>query len=79
VTLQRLVLWRHGETDYNAAQRMQGHLDSQLTSTGLSQARRAAPWLAELEPEILVICRAPGIPQQYSQPRPGYRFGSTSG
>jgi broad specificity phosphatase PhoE len=54
VTLQRLVLWRHGETDYNAAQRMQGHLDSQLTSTGLSQARRAAPWLAELEPEILV-------------------------
>lgn len=54
MTLQRLVLWRHGETDFNAAHRMQGHLDSQLTSTGLGQARRAAPWLAELEPEVLV-------------------------
>jgi broad specificity phosphatase PhoE len=48
------VLWRHGETDYNAAQRMQGQLDSQLTASGLGQARRAAPWLAELKPDVLV-------------------------
>jgi 2,3-bisphosphoglycerate-dependent phosphoglycerate mutase/probable phosphoglycerate mutase len=54
VTLHRLVLWRHGETDYNVALRMQGHLDSQLTATGLGQARRAAPLLAELKPEVLM-------------------------
>jgi broad specificity phosphatase PhoE len=54
VTLTRLVLWRHGETDYNAALRMQGQLDSQLTATGLSQARRAARLLAELKPDVLV-------------------------
>lgn len=54
MTLQRLVLWRHGETDYNAALRMQGQLDSQLTATGLGQARRAARPLAELKPEVLV-------------------------
>ncbi|MDQ3760956.1 MAG: histidine phosphatase family protein [Actinomycetota bacterium] len=54
MTLTRLVLWRHGETDYNAALRMQGQLDSQLTATGLGQARRAARLLAELKPEVLI-------------------------
>lgn len=54
MTLQRLVLWRHGETDYNAALRMQGQLDSQLTAKGLSQARRASPVLAALTPEVLL-------------------------
>lgn len=54
MTLTKLVLWRHGETDYNAAQRMQGQLDSQLTAVGLGQARRATPWLAELKPDVLV-------------------------
>jgi glucosyl-3-phosphoglycerate phosphatase len=33
---------------------MQGHLDSQLTVTGLGQARRAAQLLTELKPEVLV-------------------------
>ena len=54
MSLQRLVLWRHGETDFNAAQRMQGQLDSQLTATGLGQARRAAPVLAALQPDVLM-------------------------
>jgi broad specificity phosphatase PhoE len=54
VTLERLVLWRHGETDYNAALRMQGQLDSQLTANGLGQARRATPVLAALEPDVLL-------------------------
>ena len=34
MTLSRLVLWRHGETEHNAAGRMQGHFDSLLTDTG---------------------------------------------
>jgi broad specificity phosphatase PhoE len=54
VTLRQLVLWRHGETDFNAERRIQGQLDSQLAASGLSQARRAARWLAELEPAILL-------------------------
>jgi len=54
VTLRRLVLWRHGETDYNAAGRMQGHLDSALTEVGWNQARFAAPALARFEPALVI-------------------------
>ncbi|MGH3871339.1 MAG: histidine phosphatase family protein [Pseudonocardiaceae bacterium] len=54
MTLKRLVLWRHAESDYNVALRMQGQLDSQLTITGLGQAQRAARLLAGLQPEVLL-------------------------
>lgn len=54
MTLARLVLWRHGETDYNASGRMQGHLDSHLTETGWNQARFAVPVLARFSPDIVV-------------------------
>ncbi|MFR9729361.1 histidine phosphatase family protein [Saccharopolyspora sp. MS10] len=54
MSLDRLVLWRHGETDYNAAGRIQGHLDTSLTATGLSQAQRAAPAIAAFAPETAV-------------------------
>ncbi|GAB3298710.1 histidine phosphatase family protein [Parasphingorhabdus pacifica] len=52
MTLQRLVLWRHGETDYNAAGRIQGHLDTSLTETGREQARGAAPAVAGFQPAV---------------------------
>ncbi|RZQ60480.1 histidine phosphatase family protein [Amycolatopsis suaedae] len=52
--MRRLVLWRHGETDYNAAGRMQGHLDSALTPVGWNQARFAAPALARFEPALVI-------------------------
>ena len=51
---QRLVLWRHGETDYNAAGRMQGHLDSALTPVGWNQARFAVPALARFSPDLVI-------------------------
>lgn len=54
MALSRLVLWRHGETDYNAAGRMQGHLDVPLTPTGWNQARFAVPALARFDPEIVL-------------------------
>ncbi|HWE88133.1 MAG TPA: histidine phosphatase family protein [Pseudonocardiaceae bacterium] len=54
MTVSRLVLWRHGETDYNAEGRMQGHLDSALTQTGWNQARFAVPALARFDPQIVV-------------------------
>lgn len=54
MSLDRLVLWRHGETDYNAAGRIQGHLDTSLTENGIVQAHRAAPAIAAFEPEVAV-------------------------
>ena len=54
MTLSRLVMWRHGETDYNATGRMQGHLDSLLTEVGRNQARFAVPALARFSPDIVV-------------------------
>lgn len=47
MTASRLVLLRHGETDWNAAGRMQGHLDMPMNDTGRQQARTAASMLAE--------------------------------
>src|SRR6188508_1817607 len=54
MTLRRVILLRHGQTDYNVDGRMQGHLDSHLTPTGHDQAAAAAPMLAALAPERLI-------------------------
>ena len=54
MTLRRVILLRHGQTDYNVDGRMQGHLDSHLTPTGHEQAAAAAPVLAELAPDRLI-------------------------
>jgi glucosyl-3-phosphoglycerate phosphatase len=54
VTLRRVVLLRHGQTDYNVAGRMQGHLDSMLTAVGHEQAAAAAPVIAGLAPDRII-------------------------
>jgi 2,3-bisphosphoglycerate-dependent phosphoglycerate mutase/probable phosphoglycerate mutase len=54
VSLRRLVLLRHGQTDYNVGGRMQGHLDSLLTETGVEQAATVAPEIARLVPDRLI-------------------------
>jgi glucosyl-3-phosphoglycerate phosphatase len=54
VTLRMLVLLRHGQTDYNVAGRMQGHLDSRLTETGLAQAVAVAPDMAKVQPDRII-------------------------
>ncbi len=48
--LLRLVLWRHGQTTYNAEHRFQGQRDVPLNAVGRAQARRAARHLATLSP-----------------------------
>jgi broad specificity phosphatase PhoE len=54
VTLRRVILLRHGQTDYNVTGRMQGHLDSMLTPVGHEQAAEAAPVIAGLGPERVI-------------------------
>jgi len=50
MTADRLVLWRHGQTDWNTSGRFQGQADIPLNATGLEQARDAAHVLATLGP-----------------------------
>nr|WP_239028335.1 histidine phosphatase family protein [Pseudonocardia acidicola] len=52
--MRRLILLRHGQTDYNVAGRMQGHIDSQLTDEGRTQVARAARELARFGADRLI-------------------------
>jgi broad specificity phosphatase PhoE len=54
VLTRRLVLWRHGRTQWNATGRIQGQLDPPLDRLGVEQAKSAARFLSELEPAAIV-------------------------
>ncbi|MDJ0340165.1 histidine phosphatase family protein [Streptomyces sp. H10-C2] len=51
---RRIVLWRHGQTEWNLEQRFQGSTDIPLTADGLAQARRSARLLGALEPAAII-------------------------
>jgi broad specificity phosphatase PhoE len=48
-----LVLWRHGQTDFNRERRFQGQSDVPLNELGLRQAAQAARYLAALQPSAI--------------------------
>ncbi|MCU1696190.1 MAG: fructose-2,6-bisphosphatase [Mycobacterium sp.] len=52
--VRRLVLLRHGQTEYNAGSRMQGQLDTDLSDLGRMQAVAAAEVLAKRQPLLIV-------------------------
>ncbi len=52
--VRRLVMLRHGQTEYNAGSRMQGQLDTDLTDLGRAQAVAAAEILAKRQPLLIV-------------------------
>ncbi len=57
LAVRRLVLWRHGRTEWNAEGRFQGQLDPPLDQEGRNQAVRAAPHLiaAGLQPDDTLV------------------------
>jgi glucosyl-3-phosphoglycerate phosphatase len=52
--IRRLVMLRHGQTEYNAGSRMQGQLDTDLSDLGREQAAEAAEVLAKRQPMLIV-------------------------
>jgi probable phosphoglycerate mutase len=54
VTVTTLILWRHGNTEWNAELRIQGHTDVALSALGHAEAAQAAPLLAARSPEAIV-------------------------
>ena len=50
----RIVLWRHGQTDWNVENRFQGHSDIPLNKVGEYQVVEAAKILASLKPDRIV-------------------------
>lgn len=54
MTASRVILWRHGETAWNAQGRYQGQADVPLNERGLEQAAAAAVRIAGLRPDRIV-------------------------
>lgn len=55
MTITRFCLVRHGETDWNAARRLQGHTDIDLNAKGLAQAKQMAHALYRINLEFDIL------------------------
>ena len=63
----RICFVRHGETDWNIEQRMQGHIDLALNANGEAQAIAAGPHFAGL-PAVALYCSDLLRARQTAQP-----------
>ena len=55
MTITRFCLIRHGETDWNAAHRLQGHTDIDLNARGFAQAKQMACALRNIQLQFDVL------------------------
>jgi broad specificity phosphatase PhoE len=53
--MPRLILVRHGQTDYNAQRRYQGQIDNPLNAVGLAQAEALRARLAEFKLDAIYV------------------------
>ncbi|HEY9289702.1 MAG TPA: histidine phosphatase family protein, partial [Microlunatus sp.] len=54
MSAQRLIIWRHGRTPWNATGRYQGQADIGLDDLGRRQADAAAKMIKELKPTAII-------------------------
>lgn len=89
---RRVVLWRHGRTEWNVAGRVQGQTDTALDEVGREQARSAAARLASLRPVRIVssdlerarhtaeeLSRLTGVPVELDERLREMNFGEREG
>lgn len=50
----RLLLVRHGQSEWNATRRLQGQADIALSDKGRAQARALAPVIASIQPDAVI-------------------------
>lgn len=55
MTTKKILLLRHGQTDWNAQMRFQGRMDIPLNELGMRQAAMAAERIAEWAPEEIYV------------------------
>lgn len=52
--MKQIIIWRHGQTDWNLENRFQGHSDIPLNAVGRYQAQQAARVLRDMEPTSII-------------------------
>jgi broad specificity phosphatase PhoE len=52
--VKQIIIWRHGQTDWNLENRFQGHSDIPLNTVGHYQAKQAAQVLRDMEPTAII-------------------------
>ena len=91
-TATRLIIWRHGNTDWNRSDRVQGQFDAPLNEQGRAQATEAAAVLADLRPDAIVssdltravdtaaaLAAVTGLPVRYDERLRERHFGRWQG